>query len=469
MVFSSMIFLWIFLPVTLILYYGISRTGKQEMMNLLLLFVSLLFYAFGEPEYVILLLVSVAVNYAGGLAIAGLSEGKKKAALAVTVALNLGLLGYFKYYMFAADTVNGLAGAPVLPVRQIALPIGISFYTFQALSYVIDLYRGNCVVQRSFYKLLLYISFFPQLIAGPIVRYRDIAGQIDQRRVNFQEFSEGTARFVIGLGKKVILANTFASAVDMVFAMDGADRGTLAAWYGICLYAMQIYFDFSGYSDMAIGMGKMFGFDFLENFRMPYISGSVREFWRRWHISLSTWFKEYLYIPLGGSRCGTARTCLNLFAVFLVTGIWHGAGWNFIIWGLIHGTFIIIERLFLGKWLEKRREKLPFCIAGHMYCLLVVLCAWTFFRAGTPAEALTYLSSMFRLSAGSMSFAELFGRKLVVLSVAGALLCGILPEQVQKKLVVQNWFRGLALPCVLFVCIVFLAADSYNPFIYFRF
>lgn len=465
MVFSSMIFLWVFFPVTLILYYGISRMGKQEMRNLLLLFVSLLFYAFGEPNYVVLLLVSVAVNYTGGLAIAGLSGGKKRAALAVTVVLNLGLLGYFKYYMFAAKTVNSLAGGTVLPVLKIALPIGISFYTFQALSYVIDLYRGGCSVQRSFYKLLLYISFFPQLIAGPIVRYRDIAGQIDERHVDFSGFSEGMSRFVTGLGKKVILANTFASAVDMVFAMDGAERGTAAAWYGIFLYAMQIYFDFSGYSDMAIGMGKLFGFDFLENFRMPYVSGSVREFWRRWHISLSTWFREYLYIPLGGSRGTTARTCLNLFVVFLVTGIWHGAGWNFVIWGLIHGTFIILERLFLGKWLEKQ----PLRMVGHMYCLLVVLCAWVFFRAETPAEALSYLGSMFRLSEGKLGFAELFSRRLVVLSAAGALLCGILPEPVQKQIRDQNWFRGLALPCVMLVCIVLLAADSYNPFIYFRF
>lgn len=465
MVFSSMIFLWIFLPITLILYCALSRMGKQEMTNLLLLFASLLFYSFGEPRYIILLLISVAVNYVGGLAIADLTQGKRRAALLVTVILNLGLLGYFKYYMFAAETVNRLAGSTLLPVRRIALPIGISFYTFQALSYVIDLYRGNCVVQRSFYKLLLYISFFPQLIAGPIVRYRDIAGQIDRRSVDFSKFSEGTARFVTGLGKKVILANTFASAVDLVFSMDGSQRGTIAAWYGIVLYAMQIYFDFSGYSDMAIGMGKMFGFDFLENFHMPYHSGSLREFWRRWHISLSTWFKEYLYIPLGGSRHGMTRTCLNLLIVFLITGLWHGAGWNFVIWGLIHGCFIVAERLFLGKWLERQ----PFQAVSHIYCLAVVLCAWVFFRAETSAEALAYLGSMFRPSPGSMSFSELFGRKLLALSGVGILLCVILPERTIRRIQDQNWFRGLFLPVVMLASIGLLAADSYNPFIYFRF
>ncbi len=495
MVFSSMIFLWVFLPVTLVMYYGLSKTGKQEMTNLLLLFMSLLFYTFGEPRYVILLLASVVINYFGGLAIAGAgkSPGKRSgAALAVTVALNLGLLGYYKYYMFASETVNRLAGQELLAVRQIALPVGISFYTFQAMSYVIDLYRGNCGVQRSFYKLLLYISFFPQLIAGPIVRYRDIEKQIDSRRVDFDQFSEGVTRFIIGLGKKVILANTFAVAVDQVFAMDASERGTLAAWYGMILYAMQIYFDFSGYSDMAIGMGKMFGFDFLENFRMPYISGSIREFWRRWHISLSVWFREYLYIPLGGSRHGMVRTCCNLFVVFLVTGIWHGAGWNFIIWGLIHGTFIILERLSggmagmksgspdSGKELPADRsggnafKENPWvrCLTGvlrHGYCLIVVLIAWVFFRADTPAAAFAYLGSMFRAFSGNMSLVELFGRKLVFLSGIGILLCGIVPEEVQGRIREQSWFRAFALPCVMLTSIMFLAADVYNPFIYFRF
>lgn len=465
MVFSSMIFLWVFFPVTLALYYGITRMGKQEMGNLLLLFMSILFYGFGEPKYVVLLLVSVVINYVGGLAVDGMSGGGRRTALAVTVVLNLGLLGYFKYYMFAAETVNRLAGSRLLPLRQIALPIGISFYTFQALSYVIDLYRGNCRVQKSFYKLLLYISFFPQLVAGPIVRYRDIAGQIDERHVDGSKFSDGLARFVAGLAKKVILANTFASAADRVFALDGASRGTLAAWYGLVLYGMQIYFDFSGYSDMAIGMGKMFGFDFLENFNMPFISQSIREFWRRWHISLSTWFKEYLYIPLGGSRKGTVRTCVNLFLVFLVTGFWHGAGWNYILWGMFHGIFVVAERLLANRWPKGAGN----AMLGHVYCLLVVTASWALFRTETPAAALDYIGSMFRLSAGAVGFGELFGREVMALSLVGAALCVAIPQRVQERIRDGALFRGLAMPCMLLVCIVLLAADSYNPFIYFRF
>ncbi len=465
MVFSSLIFLWMFLPVTLIFYNGLSLTKKQEMMNLLLLFMSVLFYTFGEPKYVVLLILSVLINYLGGRLIDQSEGSTKKAALFVTVFLNLSLLGYFKYYMFAVEAVNCLAGREMLPVREVALPVGISFYTFQALSYVIDLYRGNCKVQRSFYRLLLYISFFPQLIAGPIVRYRDVAGQIDHRTRSFEKFSMGVTRFIIGLGKKVILANTFAEAVDRVFAMDSAARGTAAAWYGIILYALQIYFDFGGYSDMAIGMGKMFGFDFLENFRLPYTSASIREFWRRWHMSLSGWFREYLYIPLGGSRHGTLRTCINLFVVFLMTGIWHGAGWTFIGWGLIHGTFIILERLFLGKWLEKN----PIRILNHGYCLFVVLMAWVLFRSDTLTGAVSYFGSMFRLSLGSVGFTELFGRKLVALSVIGILAAGIVPEKVQARVRDLEWFRGFVLPCMMALCIMLLAADSYNPFIYFRF
>ncbi len=437
-------------------------------MNLLLLFMSLLFYTFGEPKYIILLLITVAVNYFGGLLIGTWGESnRKKAVLAAAVVLNLGILGYFKYYAFAAETWNLLMRKEILSPREIALPVGISFYTFQALSYVIDLYRGKCGVQRSFYKLLLYISFFPQLIAGPIVRYQSIEAQIDKRQVDFEKFSEGVARFITGLGKKVILANTFAETVDRIFAMNLIELGTFAAWYGIILYAMQIYFDFSGYSDMAVGMGKMFGFDFQENFRMPYCAVSIREFWRRWHISLSEWFKEYIYIPLGGSRRGLSRTCVNLFIVFLVTGLWHGAGWNFIVWGMLHGVCIILERL-VGEKRQKQSQSFPRFL-GHGYCLLVVLVAWVFFRAETLTESFAYLSSMFRMSSGNVDAAELFSRKLIVLSAVGALLCGAVPEPVQKNIWNQSWFRGLALPCVMVLCLILLAADSYNPFIYFRF
>lgn len=466
MVFASMTFLWIFLPATLILYGILSRIGKQEIQNLLLLFASVLFYSFGEPKYVLLLLISGIVNYLCGLGIGRTEGGRKKAVLALAVILNLGALGYFKYFDFLAASANALAGRELISVRNIALPIGISFYTFQAMSYLIDLYRGKCGLQTSLYRLLLYITFFPQLIAGPIVRYRDVAEQIDCRRTDLAKWSEGVTRFIIGLSKKVILANTFASKVDLVFAMDGARRGTLAAWYGVFLYALQIYFDFSGYSDMAIGLGKMFGFDFLENFRLPYTAASVREFWRRWHISLSTWFREYLYIPLGGSRKGTWRTYRNLILVFAATGIWHGAGWNFLIWGLFHGAFLVAERVFLGECLEKN----PVRILNHIYCLLVVLIAWVFFRAETMGQAVGYLGSMFRIAGGGQwGFLELFGKKCICLSAAGVLLSGVIPEKYQLRLRNNGLFRALALPCLLFLCIMLLAADSYNPFIYFRF
>ncbi len=466
MVFSSMVFLWIFLPVTLILYGILTRTGKQEMLNLLLLLVSILFYAFGEPRYVLLLLLSGLINYLFGLAIDRTEGAGRKWALAAAVAVNLGLLGYFKYYDFAAGAVNHLAGREWLPIREIALPIGISFYTFQALSYLIDLYRGKCKVQKSPYKLLLYITFFPQLIAGPIVRYKDVAEQIDRRSADLDKWSLGIARFISGLSKKVILANTFALSVDRVFAMDPARRGTLTAWFGILLYGLQIYFDFSGYSDMAIGLGKMFGFDFLENFDMPYRSGSIREFWRRWHISLSTWFREYLYIPLGGNRKGRIRTYVNLLIVFAATGIWHGAGWNFLLWGMFHGVFLVLERAFLGKYLDKN----PLKILNHVYCLLVVAVGWVFFRAENLGQAAAYLGNMFRFAGnGSESFLEIFGIRCVVLSAVGVLMSVLLPGEWQKKLRDNGLFRAAALPCLLFVCILMLAADSYNPFIYFRF
>lgn len=466
MVFSSMIFLWLFLPVTLILYWTAGKIGKQKSQNLLLLLMSLLFYSFGEPRYILLLLASAILNYGGGLAVEGFQGRNKKLALAVTVAGNLLILGYFKYYDFLAETVNLAAKGPWLPVKHLVLPIGISFYTFQALSYVIDLYRGNCKVQKSFYKLLLYITFFPQLIAGPIVRYRDIAGQIEKRKVNFDGFSLGVSRFIIGLGKKVILANTFAASVDQVFALPAEGLATLVAWYGILLYGMQIYFDFSGYSDMAIGLGKMFGFDFMENFCMPYCSRSIREFWRRWHISLSTWFREYLYIPLGGNRRGNVRTYVNLFLVFLATGLWHGAGWNFVLWGMLHGFFLVMERAFLGKYLDSPKMK----VWNHLYCLFVVMTAWVFFRAETLTGAWQYLMAMFgKRGISQYGFVELFGRKCIALSAVGVLLCGVLPERIQSRVKELPLFRAAVLPAVLFLTMILLAADSYNPFIYFRF
>ena len=472
MVFASMQFIWIFLPMTLVLYYILKLTGKQVLLNLLLLLASILFYAWGEPRYIILLFVSVMINYLGGLFIeaAGERPGLKRAALSVTVALNLLLLGYFKYYNFAAENINALFGAlgagAVMPVRNIVLPIGISFYTFQAMSYVIDLYRGKCRLQRSFWKLLLYIMFFPQLIAGPIVRYRDVAEQIDKRSVDLDGFALGVTRFITGLGKKVLLANTFGEAVDRVFGLQMNELSTAMAWYAMVLYAMQIYFDFSGYSDMAIGLGRMFGFEFLENFDFPYRASSIREFWRRWHISLSTWFREYLYIPLGGNKKGRLRTYINLIIVFFATGFWHGAGWAFVLWGLLHGAFSIMERLFLGKLLDKN----PLKFINHIYCLLVVLLSWVLFRAGDMELASDMFSSMFTFRDSlSLSFFEVFDRECIVFSLIGVLLCGILPPGLQLRLRESCLFRTAALPLIFFFSLCFLISGSYNPFIYFRF
>ena len=468
MIFASMLFIWIFLPVTLVLYYLLSFTGKQELLNLLLLLASIFFYAWGEPRYILLLFISVAVNYAGGMMIEHFRQvpSYRKAALALIVAINLLLLGYFKYYNFFADNINALFHGEIIPERDIVLPIGISFYTFQAMSYVIDLYRGRCLLQRSFFKLLLYIMFFPQLIAGPIVRYRDVAEQIDDRRTDTEKFALGIRRFIIGLGKKVLLANTFAEAVDTVFALSASDLSTAIAWYGIFLYSMQIYFDFSGYSDMAIGLGKMFGFDFMENFDFPYMASSIREFWRRWHISLSTWFKEYLYIPLGGNRKGRLRTYINLIIVFFATGFWHGAGWAFVLWGLIHGFFSIMERLFLGDLLEKN----PIKPLNHIYTLLVTGIAWVLFRAEELPLAASYLSSMFSLRGiGDYGFFELFDTKCLALSAAGLLLCGIISPGLQKRITESGAFRIIGLPLIMLSCMAFLISGSYNPFIYFRF
>ena len=480
-----MIFIWLFLPATLVLYRILSLTGKQELKNFLLLFVSLLFYGFGEPKYLILLLVCAAVNYAAGLVIGGRKTGEdgavRKAALASAVIVSLGLLGWFKYANFTANTVNRLAGRTVLSLPEIALPIGISFFTFQALSYTIDLYRGRCEVQKRFDRLLLYIAFFPQLIAGPIVRYRDVAAQITDRKESTEMFSSGVERFIEGLGKKVLLANTVASAADRVFSLAPSDRTALAAWFGLVLYSLQIYFDFSGYSDMAIGLGRMFGFSFLENFNLPFISASVSEFWRRWHISLSTWFQEYLYIPLGGNRKGFSRTLLNLGIVFLVTGLWHGAGWNYVLWGGFHGVFVILERIVSERGGRRRvsaggNESSGSFIraAGHIYCLMVVMISWVFFRCETPAESLLYAKSLLGLTQGSMpvySLPELFGKRLLLFTAAG-LFFSFGGGRFMERLLSSEKGRMLKpflLTGLLWCCILLLAADSYNPFIYFRF
>lgn len=349
MVFSSLTFLCIFLPVVLALYYLLPTLRIR---NVLLIIVSLLFYAYGEPVYVLLMIASIIINYIFGRLLGTENKKKRQWILAIAVIINIGLLVVFKYLDMMVQTINQLSGSEI-PLAGLALPIGISFFTFQALSYVIDVYRREVEPQKNLWNVMLYISFFPQLIAGPIVKYHDIQEQIDNRNTDVKEIAEGLRRFIIGLSKKVLISNTMAVTADALFAAGAGELNILSAWIAAIAYMLQIYFDFSGYSDMAIGLGHMFGFRFLENFRYPYISSNIQEFWRRWHISLSTWFKEYLYIPLGGNRKGKARTCLNKMIVFFSTGLWHGANWTFVLWGLWHGVFLLFEQVCPVKKLRR--------------------------------------------------------------------------------------------------------------------
>ena len=468
MLFSSMLFLWLFLPVVFISYRLIGDKYK----NSLLLIASLLFYSWGEPKYIILMIISVIINYLSGLLVERADNKRKKLFfVALCIILNLSLLGYFKYFDFFAQNVNRLFGSTVVPIRNVVLPIGISFYTFQALSYVVDVYRGQTAAQKSFFKLLLYVSFFPQLIAGPIVKYHDVEDQINNRTIDVEKTAYGVKRFVYGLSKKVILSNTFALTVDNILGKDVDELGTAVIWFAMLLYSLQIYFDFSGYSDMAIGIGKMFGFDFLENFNYPYVAYSVQDFWRRWHISLSTWFKEYLYIPLGGNRKGNFRTYVNLLIVFFCTGFWHGASFNFIAWGLYFGFFLILERLFLGKLLQKPCFKW----LGHIYTLIVVIFGWVMFRANGLRHALQLMKKMVIPSAGATPLSQFVDVKLLVILAFGIVFAG-LAQTIFKKLHAGLYnetkvyvCESVILAVLLFMCILMLVNNSYNPFIYFRF
>ena len=471
MVFSSLVFICIFLPVVLILHTAIPNRKVQ---NGLLLAASLLFYAYGEPVYVFLMLSSTLLNYCFALLI---HHNRQKVWLALAVIVNLGLLGVFKYTGFLLSNLNAFLGLS-LPVPQIALPIGISFFTFQALSYVIDVYREDVAVQKSYGKLLLYVSFFPQLIAGPIVRYKDVALQIDDRSATPRQIAFGLRRFIVGLGKKVLIANAMGAAADYMFNHGAANLNMVGAWIGAVAYLMQIYYDFSAYSDMAIGLGKMFGFHFRENFNHPYIADTVQNFWRRWHISLSSFFRDYVYIPLGGNRKGKFRTVLNRIIVFFLTGLWHGANWTFIAWGLFHGFFLLLEEFIpLIKKLPK--------VLRHVYTLLTVTLGFVLFRADTIGEALIFIGKMFSgtdFSPAAMSFAiQALTPYFIFMLLMAIFCCGPfdkLAQQVRmleekevlskKEALVQN--ASFVLCCLLLVwCIIRLAGGSYNPFIYFRF
>ena len=468
MVFSSAIFLFCFLPAVFLLY---RLPFGRRWQNALLACASLVFYAFGNLHYVPLFLLSVLLNYATGLLLGGRLQ-RSKPLIALNIVLNLGILCVFKYTDFLIGNANALFGLTLKPVGLI-LPIGISFYTFQGLSYTIDVYRKPEEYSRSFLKLLLYISFFPQLIAGPIVRWGDIAAQIDERVCTPEKTSAGIRRFLVGLGKKLLLADTAAIAADAVFAASLPDARL--AWLGGICYSLQIYFDFSGYSDMAIGMGRMFGFSLKENFLFPYTADSIRDFWRKWHISLSTWFREYLYIPLGGSRCSRARAALNRLIVFFCTGLWHGANWTFVLWGLGHGLLSSLE----GSGLIPA-ERLQKSVAGRILCrvytLLAVMLLFTLFRADTVAQGFAMIAAMFRFQAlpeGANLLAKLSSPAMcavlcaaLVLSISplGGRIHAFLTEEREKELV-----PDLCCLLLMVLSMLSLAQSGFHPFIYFQF
>ena len=464
MVFSSMVFLCIFLPVVFLLHLLLPGIRAK---NGMLLLASLIFYAYGEPVYVILMIASAFVNYLSALLI-GRKPAGKKAVMAVNVILNLGVLVLFKYTGFLAESVNTILGTAI-PVPSIRLPIGISFFTFQAMSYVIDVYRGVTGAQKNFGQVLLYISFFPQLIAGPIVKYHDIAQEIENRTQTVDGVTDGIRRFIVGLSKKVLISNTVGLVADTLFAADVSGLNAAAAWIGAVSYMLQIYFDFSGYSDMAIGLGEMFGFHFKENFNYPYISGSIREFWRRWHMSLSGWFQEYLYIPLGGSRKGKIRTVINKFIVFLCTGIWHGANVTFLFWGLYHGCFLMLEEIVPAIREQGGKVKSFF---QHIYTLLVVLIGFVFFRADSMHQGAAWIKTMFtgfgsNTAAMSLALEQLTPLYLVTVAVGIVACCPV--KMLVKKGRAYEAVTAAGSLALLLLCMLSLASGTYNPFIYFRF
>ncbi len=463
-----MTFLFVFMPLVITIY-GLS---KKEIRNYVLLAASIIFYAWGEPRYLAIMILTILVNYVGAIEMARFSNRKKrKLILAATVLVDLSFLIYFKYFNFLIDNANNLFGAG-FDFIDVVMPIGISFYTFQAMSYLIDVYRREVKAQKDIYKLALYITLFPQLVAGPIVKYHDVCEQIDSRRVEFKNVIIGFKRFIMGLAKKVLLANTLAEVADKIFAQDPSQLSQGVAWIGAVAYILQLYYDFSGYSDMAIGLGLMFGFKFMENFNYPYIAKSISEFWQRWHISLSTWFKQYLYIPLGGNRKGKARTYANLILVFLATGIWHGASWVFFVWGMWNAVFIVIEKA-LG-WGKDKVEKWYALVFRHIYALLAIGLGMVIFRSPTVEYAFEYIQVMFGIidNHNLPKYDYGINYKFLIAVVTGAVLAmpvmqHILAVRYERKVlrsVINIWLFVL-----FFLSTTALAASTYNPFIYFRF
>lgn len=477
MVFSNLVFLFVFLPIVLIVYFLLPSKFK----NFFLLLVSLFFYAWGEPVYVLLMIASTILNYVFGLLVGrdDTSKSVKKTYIVIAVLLNLAILGYYKYSSFLIDNINALFNLDIVH-EQLPLPIGISFFTFQAMSYVIDVYRNDAKVQKNILDLALYIALFPQLVAGPIVRYTTIAEELKKRVHSVELFSDGVRQFILGLGKKVIIANPLGGIADTIFSTGASDLSVTTAWIGILAYTLQIYFDFSGYSDMAIGLGKMFGFKFLENFNYPYISRSVSEFWRRWHISLSSWFRDYIYIPLGGNRKGVWKTYRNILVVWTATGFWHGASWTFMAWGFYYGFIICVERVGLGKVIGKLWRPLQ-----HIYVLILVMIGWVFFRADNFSYSIDFIQTMFGLNGTAVldNTAISFLNDNAYLFVLGIIVSIPIYPWIVKKMAqltegdkrsaffsVVRYVGGPILYFVLFLLVtMFLVNSTYNPFIYFRF
>ncbi|MGF7060201.1 MBOAT family O-acyltransferase [Brassicibacter mesophilus] len=468
MVFSSLIFIVMFLPVTIFIYY----ISPRFLRNLVFLAASLVFYAWGEPVYILIMVFSTVFDYTNGMLIDKYRQRKKiaRAVLINSVVVNLGILCFFKYYSFIVSNINHVFNQD-LALLDLPLPLGISFYTFQTLSYVVDVYLDKVPVQKNIVSFGTYVAMFPQLVAGPIVRYSDISRELNSRKESFFMFGEGVELFIIGLAKKVLLANNIGILWHTIKATPIEELSIFSAWLGIIAFTFQIYFDFSGYSDMAIGIGKMFGFNLMQNFNYPYISKSVSEFWRRWHISLGYWFREYVYIPLGGNRVGALKQYRNLFAVWFLTGLWHGANWNFILWGLYFGIFIMIEKMFLERWLKEKPR-----FIGHVYTLVVVIVGWVFFEFENMALAIKFIGTMFG-----------FGEHMLVDSTAlyylytNAAMFMILiacstpyPKNLFSNM--QSRLKGggtVVVPLVymllIFFCTAYLVNETYNPFLYFRF
>ena len=467
MLFSSLPFLYAFLPCVLALYF----LAPARWRNAVLLLASLFFYAWGEPRFIVFMLVSIVQGYVFGRLVEKYRSDRTRARLLLTlsVVLSLGLLGYCKYADFFLSAVNALTGLH-LPLLHVALPIGISFYTFQILSYVVDVYRGEVKAQRSFIDLAAYIAMFPQLIAGPIVRYSNIAAQLTDRRTTLSDLALGARRFVLGLGKKVLLANVFYELITTFKASE--DRSVLFYWLYAAACVLNIYFDFSGYSDMAIGLGRIFGFRYLENFDHPYISASITEFWRRWHMSLGSWFRDYVYIPLGGNRAGRVKWLRNIFVVWLLTGLWHGAAWNFVLWGLFFAVFLTAEKLWYGKALARTH------VLKHVYVLLLVVVSFVLFDAGSVQEAVSTVGALFGAADISAvnAISLYYLRSFAVVFLVGIVGATPLPKRAVETLaatragaVIVDVLEPLALAAVLAVSTGYLVDGSFNPFLYFRF